>query len=126
MELKPIRTAAEHVQALAEIQTLWDAQDGSAEADRLGVLAMLVETYEKASYPIEPPDPIDFLEHVMDTRGLTRKDLEKYIGPRGRVADIMNRTRPLSVSMIRRLCAGLGLPADVLIQSYALRDASAA
>ena len=90
------------------------------------VLAMLVETYEKAHLPIELPDPIGFLEYVMDTRGLTRKDLEQYIGPRGRVADIMTRTRPLSVSMIRRLCAGLGLPADVLIQPYALRDAAAA
>jgi len=59
-------------------------------------------------------------------RGLTRKDLEPYIGPRGRVADIMNKTRPLSVTMIRRLCAGLGLPADVLIQPYALREPIAA
>jgi HTH-type transcriptional regulator/antitoxin HigA len=69
---------------------------------------------------------VAFLEYVMDARGLTRKDMEAYIGPRGRVADIMNRTRPLSVAMIRRLCAGLGLPADVLIQPYALRDSIAA
>jgi HTH-type transcriptional regulator/antitoxin HigA len=104
-----------HADALAEIERLLHAPDGSPEAGCLEVLAMLVETYEKARYPIESPDPIDSLEHVMNTRGLTRKDLEQYIGPRGRVADIMNRTRPLSVSMIRRLCTGLGLPADVLI-----------
>lgn len=126
MELKPIRTGAEHAEALADIERLWDAPEGSPDADRLEVLAMLVEAYEKAHFPIEAPDPVAFLEYVMDVRGLTRKDLEPYIGPRGRVADIMNRTRPLSVGMIRRLCAGLGLPADVLIQPYALREPIAA
>ena len=126
MELKPIRTEAEHAEALADIERLWDAPEGSPEADRLEVLAMLVEAYEKAHCPIEAPDPVAFLEYVMDVRGLTRKDLEPYIGPRGRVADIMNKTRPLSVAMIRRLCAGLGLPADVLIQPYALREPIAA
>lgn len=126
MELKPIRTEAEHVEAMAEIERLWDAQEGSAEADRLEVLAMLVEAYEKAHFPVEAPDPIAYLEYIMDVRELTRKDLEPYIGPRGRVADIMNRTCPLSVTMIRRLCNGLGLPADVLIQPYALREVVAA
>ena len=87
---------------------------------------MLVEAYETACFPIEAPDPIDFLEYVMDSRALTRKDLEPYIGPRGRVADIMNRARPLSIGMIRRLSSGLRLPADVLIQPYPLREPAAA
>ncbi len=126
MDLKPIRTEAEHAEALADIERLWDAPEGSPEADRLEVLAMLVEAYEKAHFPIPAPDPVSFLEYVMDARGLTRKDMEPYIGPRGRVADILNRTRPLSVAMIRRLCAGLNLPADVLIQPYPLREAETA
>ena len=126
MELKPIRTEAEHNEALADIERLWDAPDGSPEVDRLEVLAMLVEAYEKAHFLIKAPDPVAFLEYVMESRGLTRKDLEPYIGPRGRVADIMNRTRPLSVTMIRRLSSGLGLPDDVLIQPYPLNEAIAA
>lgn len=126
MELKPIRTEDEHREALAEAERYWDAPEGSSEADRLEVLVMLVEAYEQAHFAIAPPDPVSFLEYVMDTRGLTRKDLEPYLGPRGRVADILNRTRPLTVTMIRRLCAGLGLPADVLIQPYPLREAMAA
>ena len=126
MELKPIRTEAEHNEALADIERLWDAPDGSPEVDRLEVLAMLVEAYEKAHFPIEAPDPVAFLEYVMESRGLSRKDLEPYIRPRGRVADIMNRTRPLSVTMIPRLSSGLGLPADVLIQPYPLNEAIAA
>jgi HTH-type transcriptional regulator/antitoxin HigA len=122
MELKPIRTEAEHRAALAEIERLWDVPEQSPEADRLEVLALLVEAYEKAHYPIEAPDPVAFIEHVMEARGLTRKDLEPFIGPRGRVADILNRTRPLSMGMIRNLASGLGMPADILIQPYPLRE----
>jgi HTH-type transcriptional regulator/antitoxin HigA len=52
---------------------------------------------------------------------MTRRDLEPYLGPRGRVSDILNRTRPLTLEMIRRLAEGLQLPVEVLIQPYALR-----
>ena len=122
MELKPIRSEAEHRAALTEIERLWDVPEHSPEADRLEVLALLVETYEKTHYPIAAPDPVAFIEHVMEARGLTRKDLEPFIGPRGRVADILNRTRPLSMGMIRNLASGLGMPADILIQPYPLRE----
>jgi len=122
MELKPLHTEADYHAALAEVETLWDAPEGSPEADRLEVLAMLVAAYEQTHFPIDTPDPVAFLEYVMESRGLTRKDLEPYIGPRGRVSDIMNRVRPLSLEMIRRLSAGLGIPAEVLIQDYPLRS----
>jgi HTH-type transcriptional regulator/antitoxin HigA len=125
MELKPIRDEAGYCAALAEMEALWNASDHSPEADRLEVLALLVETYENTHYPIAAPDPIAFLEYVMESRGLSRRDLEPYIGPRGRVSDIMNRVRPLSLEMIRRLSAGLNLPVGVLIQGYPLRQAVA-
>jgi HTH-type transcriptional regulator/antitoxin HigA len=125
MTIKPIHTEAEYQAALAQIEASWDAVDGSEAAEQLEVLSMLVEAYEKQHYPIEAPDPIEFLNYVMETRGLARKDLEPYIGPRGRVSDIMNRVRPLSLEMIRRLSSGLGLPASVLIQDYPLRQQAA-
>jgi HTH-type transcriptional regulator/antitoxin HigA len=125
MDLKPIRDEADYRAALAEVGALWDAPDGSPDADRLEVVALLVEAYEHAHDPISAPDPIAFLEYVMESRGLSRKDLEPYIGPRGRVSDIMNRVRPLSLEMIRRLAAGLNLPAEVLIQEYPLRQSAA-
>ncbi len=82
---------------------------------------MLVEKYEARHFPIEAPDPIAFLEYVMEARGLTRKDMEPYIGSRGRVAEVLNRDRPLTLAMIRRLSGGLDLPADALISDYELR-----
>ena len=124
MELKPIRTKAEYKAALREIEVLFDAPAKTAEADRLEVLVMLVEKYEARHYPVTAPDPIDFLNYAMEARGLTRKDLEPYIGSRGRVAEVLNRARPLTLAMIRRLAEGLKLPADVLVADYELRHAA--
>jgi len=124
MELKPIRTKAEYKVALREIEALFDVPDKTPEADRLEILVMLVEKYEAQHFPIPAPDPIDFLNYAMETRGLTRKDLEAYIGSRGRVAEVLNRARPLTLAMIRRLSEGLKLPADVLIADYELRAAA--
>ncbi len=125
MNLKPIHSETDYQAALARIEALWDCADASAEAEELEILAMLVEDYEKKHFPIEAPDPVDFLNYIMETRGLSRKDLEPYIGPRGRVSDILNRARPLTLEMIRRLSSGLGLPAMVLVQDYPLRRKAA-
>lgn len=117
MDVKPIRTEAEHEAALAEIEKLWDAPPGSPECDRLEVLATLVEAYEEKHHPIDPPDPIDAILFRMDQLGLSRRDLEPYIGTRARVAEILNHTRSLTLPMIRRLHEGLGIPAHVLIRA---------
>ena len=124
MELRPIRTKREHQAALKAAEALWNAAAGTPEADQLEVLTLLIEAYERDHYPIDDPDPIDFLHHVMEARELTRKDLEPYIGSRARVAEVLNRVRPLTLDMIRRLAAGLGIPADVLVRGYKLRRAA--
>ena len=121
MEIRTIQSKKDYKAALQEIERLWAAPDKSPEAERLGVLALLVEHYEKTNFPIEDPDPIELLEHVMESRGLTRKDFEPAIGQRGRVTEIFNRVRPLSLEMIRRLVDQFDLPADVLVKPYALR-----
>lgn len=122
MEIRTIHNKKEYKAALEEIEQLWDAPAKSSDAERLDVLALLVEHYEKTHFAIADPDPVEFIEHVMQSRGLNRKDLEPMIGPRGRVADILNRTRPLTLEMIRRLVTQLDLPADVLVKPYALRE----
>jgi HTH-type transcriptional regulator/antitoxin HigA len=121
MEIRTIHNKKDYKAALQEIERLWSASDKSPEAERLSVLALLVEYYEKTNFPIEDPDPIELLEQVMQSRGLTRKDFEPAIGQRGRVTEIFNRVRPLSLEMIRRLVEQFDLPADVLVKPYALR-----
>lgn len=124
MELKPIKTKRDYQAALKQAEALWDAPERSLEADRLDVLTLLIADYEAKHYPIPDPDPVEFLNYVMEQRELTRKDLEPYIGSRARVAEVLNRVRPLTLEMIRRLSEGLGLPADVLVRRYEVQDAA--
>ncbi len=118
MEIRPIKTEEDYEAALSEIETLLDAEPNTPECDKLEVLATLVEAYESKHYDLPAPDPIDALEFYLESRGLTRKDLEIYIGTRARVSEILNRKRPLTLPMIRRLAAGTGIPGSILIQPY--------
>ena len=124
MELKPIRTKRDYEAALKQAEAWWDAPAGSRQAEQLDVLVLLIEDYEARHFPIDPPDPVEFLQFIMEQRGLARKDLEPFIGSRARVAEVLNRVRPLSLEMIRSLSEGLNLPADVLVKRYELRDAA--
>lgn len=121
MQIRPIKTKADHRAALKTIEKLMGARPGTPEGDRLDVLTTLVERYEDQADAIAPPDPIEALRYHMESRGLTRRDLEPFIGSRARVAEILNRRRALTIEMIRRLHGGLGLSADVLIRPYELR-----
>ena len=120
VEVSPIRSEQDYEAALAEIEGLMDARPGTYEGDRLDVLATLVEAWETAHHPIDAPDPIALLQFVMEQRGLDRADLRPMIGERGRVSEILARRRPLTLAMIRKLHAGLGLPPEVLVRPYPL------
>jgi HTH-type transcriptional regulator/antitoxin HigA len=123
MEIQPIRDEADYDAALEEIERLFDAVPGTPEGDRLEVLSILVEAYEDEHYPVSLPDPIEAIRYYMESRGLSRSDLEPYIGSRARVSEILNRRRPLTLRMVRNLEAGLGIPAEILIQPYDLASA---
>ena len=116
MEIKPIRTKEDHEKAVKEIERLWGSAPGSKDGDKLEVLVTLVSAYDDEHYPIDPPDPIDAIRFRMDQMRLKRSDLEPLLVSRARVAEILNRRRRLSVTMIRRLHQNLGIPAEVLIK----------
>jgi len=118
--VKPIRNDADHAAALRRIEELWDAPEDSEESDELEVLAILVSVYEDARWPIDAPDAVDVLRYVMEQRNLSASDLVPYIGQRGRVYDVLNRRRRLSLTMIQRLHKELGIPADLLVRPVQL------
>lgn len=126
MDIRPIKSEGDYNRALRAIEQLWEAKPDTPESDHLELLSILVEAFEREHYPVPPPDPIAAIEHCMESGGLTRKDLEPFIGSRARVSEIMARRRPLTLSMIRRLSIGLGIPTDVLIQPYRTVDHRAA
>ena len=118
MEIKPIKREADYQAALEEIERLFNAALDTPEGDRLEVLTTLVEAYEDKHYNIPLPDPIEAILYYMESRGLSRRDLESYIGSRARVSEVLNRKRLLTIRMIRNLHTGLGIPAEILIQPY--------
>lgn len=123
MMLKPIRNDVDYVAALQEVEQLWNAEPGTREDDVLEILVTLIEAYERDRYDLPAPDPIAALEYFMESRGWTRKQLEPYIGSRGRVSEILSRKRPLTLTMIRRLEQATGIPGSILIQPYATDQA---
>jgi len=120
MDIQPIRNEDDYDQALAEIETLWGAEEGTVDGDKLDILLILAEAYEDKHHQIAPPDPIDAIKFRMDQMDLTRKDLEPFIGGRGRVSEVLNHRRSLSLSMIRKLHANLSIPLECLIKETPL------
>ena len=122
MRIKPITDDAEHAEALAEIDRLMvrNPAPGTASADRLGVLATLVESYEDRRWPIEAPDPVEAILFAMEQRGYTRKDLEAALGSRQRVSEILNKRRRLTMDMAWNLHNQFGIPAGSLVKPYEL------
>lgn len=118
MEIRPIKTEKDYKSVLKQIEQLFNAAPGTPEGDRLEVLATLVEAYEDKHYNIGRPDPVEAILYHLESRGLTRRALEPFIGSRARISEILNRRRSLSLKMIRKLSTGLGIPAEVLIQPY--------
>ena len=117
--MKPIKTLADHKAAITRISELMDINPapGSDEDNELEILAILVESYEKEHFKRDLPDPIEAIKFRMDQQGLTNKDLEPILGSRSKVSEVLNRKRPLSISMIRRLNTQLGISAEVLIRT---------
>lgn len=115
MQIQPIRTDADHAAALRRIDSLMDAADGTPEADELDVLATLVEAYEDRNFPVADPDPLVAIQFRMEQLGLTRRDLEPLLGSRGRVSEVLNGRRALSLQMIRRLHRELDIPLESLV-----------
>jgi len=124
MEIKPIRTKADHRAALREIESLMAAGRDTPEGERLDVLVTLVEAYEDKHYPLDLPDPVEAIKFCMEQKGMTPKDLVPMIGRINRVYEVLSRRRPLTLAMIQRLHRELGIPAESLIKQPERRRAA--
>jgi HTH-type transcriptional regulator/antitoxin HigA len=116
MEIAPIKTQRDYRRVLEEIEGLMMAKRNTPEGDRLDVLVTLVEAWERKHYPLDLPDPVEAIKYHMDQNGLQPRDLISFIGSRNPVHEVLNRRRPLTLKMIWRLHAGLGIPAESLIK----------
>lgn len=119
MNIKPIRTEADYQAALRNIEPYFDLEQMTEEQqDYFEIMLALIEAYEAKHYPIEPPDPIEAIKFRMEQQGLEIKDLEGIIGKPNRVYEIFNKTRPLTLNMIRNINKKMGISADILIHQH--------
>jgi HTH-type transcriptional regulator / antitoxin HigA len=121
MEIRPIKTDQDHRAALEEIERLWGAPEGTAEGDRLDILVTLVDAYEDRRWPVADMDPVEAIEAAMTHDGRTRADLAGLIG-QSRATEILQRRRPLTLPMIRKIAAAWHVPEQVLIKEYRLAE----
>ena len=122
MNIKPIKSDADYEAALTRIMILMDAEKDTPEGDELDVLGTLVEAYEAKLYAIAKPNPVEAIRFRMEQYGLQDKDLVPYIGHSGRVSEVLNYRRKLTLPMIRRLNEGLEIPTESLVQDYPLKE----
>jgi HTH-type transcriptional regulator / antitoxin HigA len=126
MDIRPIRTDADHAAVLREIEVLWGAAENTPEGDRLDVLATLVDAYEETRWPIADLDPVETIEAAMAREGLTQADLAALLGSKSRASEILRRKRPLTLPMIRRIAREWRVPEALLVREYPLDNARAA
>jgi HTH-type transcriptional regulator/antitoxin HigA len=127
MDVQPIRSDADHSDALATIDRLWGAAEGSEDADRLDVLLALVESYEDRRWPVPfagESDPVDLLHFAITELGHTQAELAELLGSRSRASEVLLRRRALTVGMIHRISEAWRLPAELLVRPYRLRPAA--
>lgn len=125
MHIRPIRTTADHVAALKELERLWDAATpGTPTGDKFEVLSTLVDAYERENFKIPAPDPIEAIRFRMEQEGFTNKDLVAIFRTRARVSEVMSKRRRLNLAMIRKLHKRLDIPFECLVQEYELKRAS--
>ena len=119
MTIKPIRNDDDLKKVLRRLEKVFQAEAGTAQADERDVLVVLIEAYENEHYDFGPADPVEAIKFRMEQQGLTPRDLEQYIGSSGRVSEVLNRRRPLSLRMAKRLHDGLRIPYESLLSGVA-------
>jgi HTH-type transcriptional regulator/antitoxin HigA len=115
MKAKLIKTEADYKEAIIRMEQLFDVKPNTAEFDEAELLITLIEMYEEEHYKIEAPDPIEAIKFRMEQQGLKRIDMQTYFGTRGRVSEILNRQRNLTLTMIKKLHKDFGIPAESLL-----------
>ena len=117
MDIRPIRTRADHKAALARIEALWNTKSRTPEHDELEILSVLVAAYEEHHWPILPPDPVEAIRFHMEQNGLRNRDLAAVLGSESRASEILTRRRPLTVHMIRAIHDAWLIPLESLVDS---------
>lgn len=122
MDIRALHTDADYTWALEQIEPYFEHEPnpGSPDGDRFDVLATLIEAYEAKRYAVPAADPVDVLHFAIEHLGHSQKDLARILGSRSRASEILGRQRLLTLDMIRAISETWHLPAEALMQPYAI------
>ncbi|MDV2440612.1 transcriptional regulator [Acinetobacter gerneri] len=115
MNIKPIKNDHDLDIAFLRLEKIFQAEEGTPEADEMEVLVTLIEAYEQKHYSIQHADPIAAIRFQMEQLNLEQKDLEPYLGVPSKISEVLSGKRPLSLNMIKKLHNGLKIPYESLI-----------
>jgi len=124
--LSLIKTDTQNIKALNELENLLDKEESGEllleeESDRIELLALLIENYEKKHYPIKELDPIEHLKLFMEDKGLKQIDLVNILNiSKSTLSKILSKRRKISVGIAKKLHLRYNLSYDILLADYEL------
>ena len=124
MDIRPIRTHEDHRLALKEIEALWEAAEGTSEADKMEVLAILVEDYESRQFPVLDLTPVEVLRFAISEMDHTQAELAEILGSRSRASEILSGKRGLNADAVYRISKAWHIPAELLIGPHSAQRAA--
>ena len=123
MNVKIIKDQAGYEAALEQLSSLMNKElvPGSENENLIELLQLVLKDYEEKHIETADLDPIEAIKFRMDQMNLLKKDLIPFIGSASKVSEILSGNRKLSISMIRKLHKGLGIPFKSLLSDTSER-----
>jgi HTH-type transcriptional regulator / antitoxin HigA len=111
-----IHTDEECERLTKELMRLDEREDLSAEEKELAeLLTVLIDEYEERRYPIRKASPQQTLQHLMEARNLTQKDLWKTFGSKGITSEVFHGKRAISKAQAKKLAEFFHVSAELFI-----------
>lgn len=112
-----IRSEEENERLIAELETLDSRGDDLSPEEReySELLAVLIEAFEDAHYPLEGSTPDSRLRSLMEEHGLRQRDLLDVFGSRGLASEVVSGKRAISKSQAKSLATIFHVPADLFL-----------
>jgi HTH-type transcriptional regulator/antitoxin HigA len=85
------------------------------EVELARLLERLVDSYDRAHYPIPDAPPHELLRFLMEQRGLKQSDLVPILGSRAQVSELVSGKRGISKANARKLAEFFRVSADLFI-----------
>jgi HTH-type transcriptional regulator/antitoxin HigA len=111
-----IHSDAECDRLTAELLRLDERNDLTPEEQELAELfTVLIDEYEERRFPIRNTLPRQNLQHLMEARNLTAKDLSKVFGSKGITSEVIHGKGSITKAQAKKLATHFHVSTDLFI-----------